>query len=578
MASYVSSIHHPEQSVIMPPHNMSQSMQVGHHSQGDVRLHTPPLSGISYGIRGESLASPRSGAQQRPPTPQPAAIRDIVLQSHTGLPGSGTVSGANEEDLRHFHQGLRRPTPSHLQPDVMVVPSDYRGLHHGGLRLDQYNMGPRDVRVLMHHQLGEHQSVESLKSRTTEAAITSSAHINAPSKTPPGKALPLSIKEAPNGLEMRMPRSPHSKTPPATAWPLSVKEPQKVQEIRCPPSPLTDSIIRGHPPVSVMMSPQRVPHVHPGSGPSIPEYSAVYHREMRSFHPQFPSHPSMGLNLAQRTIPPPQDIDHQNRSRISPVQSSAAIADLKNETLHLRHQASLDLSHISRVQREANSPSFVPSPLVSHKQDMVLPIHKGTQAVISGPLPPAPSGPSQMRTDLKLEHTEQRSVDTVKLLTKYPIVWQGLLALKNDTAAVQLHFVSGNTILAQRSLPPVEGTPLLRIVQRMRLEAAQLEGVARRMTVENDYCLLLALPCGRNQEDVLGQTQALKSGFITYLQAKQAAGIINVPNPGSNEPAYVVQIFPPCEFSETHLSQLAPDLLNSVSSISPHLMIVIASV
>ena len=53
--------------------------------------------------------------------------------------------------------------------------------------------------------------------------------------------------------------------------------------------------------------------------------------------------------------------------------------------------------------------------------------------------------------------------------------------------------------------------------------------------VENDYCLLLALPCGRDQEDVLSQTQALKTGFITYLQAKQAAGIINVPNPGSNQ-------------------------------------------
>lgn len=53
--------------------------------------------------------------------------------------------------------------------------------------------------------------------------------------------------------------------------------------------------------------------------------------------------------------------------------------------------------------------------------------------------------------------------------------------------------------------------------------------------VESDYCLLLALPCGRDQEDVLGQTQALQSAFITYLQAKQAAGIINVPNPGSNQ-------------------------------------------
>lgn len=214
---------------------------------------------------------------------------------------------------------------------------------------------------------------------------------------------------------------------------------------------------------------------------------------------------------------------------------------------------------------------------LGHKPDLSL--QKGPPAFLPTPPPTVPSSSSlQPRPDAKLEHSGHRSIDMVQLLTKYPIVWQGLLALKNDQAAVQLHFVSGNTMLAQRSLPPPEGSSLLRIVQRMRLEASQLDSVARRMTVENDYCLLLALPCGRDQEDVLGQTQALKSGFITYLQAKQAAGIINVPNPGSNQPAYVVQIFPPCEFSESHLSRLAPDLLNSISSISPHLMIVIASV
>lgn len=148
---------------------------------------------------------------------------------------------------------------------------------------------------------------------------------------------------------------------------------------------------------------------------------------------------------------------------------------------------------------------------------------------------------------------------------KYPIVWQGLLALKNDTAAVQLHFVCGNKALAHRSLPLQEGGALLRIVQRMRLEASQLESVARRMTVcvfffvlaplnnfllngvckqhlpffplqgDSDFCLLLALPCGRDQEDVLNQTQALKAAFINYLQTKLAAGIINIPNPGSNQ-------------------------------------------
>lgn len=52
---------------------------------------------------------------------------------------------------------------------------------------------------------------------------------------------------------------------------------------------------------------------------------------------------------------------------------------------------------------------------------------------------------------------------------------------------------------------------------------------------DSDFCLLLALPCGRDQEDVLNQTQALKAAFINYLQAKLAAGIINIPNPGSNQ-------------------------------------------
>ncbi|XP_047439555.1 msx2-interacting protein [Mugil cephalus] len=185
-----------------------------------------------------------------------------------------------------------------------------------------------------------------------------------------------------------------------------------------------------------------------------------------------------------------------------------------------------------------------------------------------------------MSTDLqsKPDGKMAQPVNMVQLLTKYPIVWQGLLALKNDTAAVQLHFVCGNKALAHRSLPLQEGGALLRIVQRMRLEASQLESVARRMTGDSDYCLLLALPCGRDQDDVLNQTQALKAAFINYLQTKLAAGIINIPNPGSNQPAYVLQIFPPCEFSESHLSQLAPDLLNRISSISPHLMIVITSV
>lgn len=196
-------------------------------------------------------------------------------------------------------------------------------------------------------------------------------------------------------------------------------------------------------------------------------------------------------------------------------QSHGGGSDSKPESSHLRHATSMDLSHISRIQGDTVSPSYqspMTSPMgLTHKPDLSL--QKGPPAFLQTPPPVVPPSSSlQPRPDAKLEHSGHRSIDMVQLLTvgrqvykqchydgihfqdntkedfffclqKYPIVWQGLLALKNDQAAVQLHFVSGNTILAQRSLPPPEGGPLLRIVQRMRLEASQLDSVARRMTV-----------------------------------------------------------------------------------------------
>lgn len=194
------------------------------------------------------------------------------------------------------------------------------------------------------------------------------------------------------------------------------------------------------------------------------------------------------------------------------------------------------------------------------------------------------------------------------LLQRYPVMWQGLLALKTDQAAVQMHFVFGNPEVASGSLPCNSdgSTPPLRIVQRMRLEQTQLEGVARKMQVSyrkrrprkrtsrvnaflksnfqssffqtvNEHCMLLALPCGRDHLDVLQQSTNLQTGFITYLQQKQAAGIVNIPKPGSEQAAYVVHIFPSCDFANENLARIAPDLLHRVADIA-HLLIVIATV
>ncbi|XP_035512093.1 msx2-interacting protein [Morone saxatilis] len=549
MPTYHSSMHHPhseQSSVIIQPHSVTQSMA------HEARMNTPPMSGITYGRRSDSLSSAHPGPPQRSNTPQPNVIRDMVLQSHSSPQGSVSGGGGtivSEEDPRHFNQALSRTTVPQLQSDVMMIHSDHRGLHPS-IRMDQY----RDMhqRILMHQQLGEQAAVEARQSRTSETGTTSSSNISGPSKSPiVGKSIDLSAKESLKPLEGKL-----------------IHPPSNESRIRG---------VHASSPVMVSSHPHGVQLMHPGGAGSFPVY-----RDMRGFPSQFQGHPSSGHNLANQGItssqvPPEPELGH--RGKMS--QSHGGGSDSKPENSHLRHATSSDLSHISRIQGDTVSPSYqspMTSPMgLTHKPDLSL--QKGPPAFLPTPPPTVtPSTSLQPRPDAKLEHSGHRSIDMVQLLTKYPIVWQGLLALKNDQAAVQLHFVSGNTILAQRSLPPPEGGPLLRIVQRMRLEASQLDSVARRMTVENDYCLLLALPCGRDQEDVLGQTQALNSGFITYLQAKQAAGIINVPNPGSNQPAYVVQIFPPCEFSESHLSRLAPDLLNSISSISPHLMIVIASV
>ncbi|XP_029007120.1 msx2-interacting protein isoform X2 [Betta splendens] len=446
MQQFITSVHHAEQSVIMPPHSVpgglgrmsphcvTQSIPVGHLVQGDVRVNTPPLSVMSYGMHSESLSSPWSGAIPPQPTSPQAVARDKVLKVN---PGS-LRSHDEQEEARHFHMAAR-PSTAQLKPEALQT--DPRGTMRSNVPLETY-ISQRDMRVLIHQQ-GDRSGADPHSGHIQETLPASSTPSN----------LPLSL------------------SPRTHVLPKAVAEKDITK------------------PLEVKRSPQRVQIIPPGPSSSFPEYTGVYSNP-RSIHSQIPESSSGGINQAPPNVTQTMGADLQPK-----------------------------------------------------------PDSKTTQPV-----------------------------NMVQLLKKYPIVWQGLLALKNDTAAVQLHFVCGNKALAHRSLPLQDGGALLRIVQRMRLEASQLESVARRMTGDSDYCLLLALPCGRDQDDVLNQTQALKAAFINYLQTKLAAGIINIPNPGSNQPAYVLQIFPPCEFSESHLSQLAPDLLNRISSISPHLMIVITSV
>lgn len=69
-------------------------------------------------------------------------------------------------------------------------------------------------------------------------------------------------------------------------------------------------------------------------------------------------------------------------------------------------------------------------------------------------------------------------------------MWQGVLALKNDSSNVQMHYLAGSQRLVRQALPPMTveglGQPL-RIAQRMRLEQSQLEGVHRKMQVSKSF-------------------------------------------------------------------------------------------
>ena len=165
---------------------------------------------------------------------------------------------------------------------------------------------------------------------------------------------------------------------------------------------------------------------------------------------------------------------------------------------------------------------------------------------------------------------------TLPNLETYPVVWQGYLGLKAEMATVQFHYVNGCKDLARASLPVTRGEmPTLRIGQRMRLEESQLEGVYRKMEREDEHCVLLALPCGKDAADVEHQSRRLRSHFVTYLQLKSAAGIVNVPG-ADDRSSFVVHVFPSCDFANVTMGKIAPDLLSRVAEIE-HMVIVIAT-
>ncbi|KAF6776587.1 hypothetical protein AHF37_03562 [Paragonimus kellicotti] len=183
-------------------------------------------------------------------------------------------------------------------------------------------------------------------------------------------------------------------------------------------------------------------------------------------------------------------------------------------------------------------------------------------------------------------------------LQTYPVAWQGLLSLKNEEVYVQMHFLSGNrdllkdcmNVIAEQNVtgadPETSLPQPLKIVQRMRLEPSQLDGVQRKLRQVTDFCMCLTLATASprtTEVSVLNEkvrmNHVLCDGFIKYLVDKCAAGIINVCHPCTQQNLYVIHIFPPCEFARSQLEGAAPTLLRQLSQCStPYLLVVVTTV
>uniref|UniRef100_A0A336LLB9 CSON009984 protein n=1 Tax=Culicoides sonorensis TaxID=179676 RepID=A0A336LLB9_CULSO len=552
-----------------PPgiHNkqMAASQQMQHQPQMQVKgnligLHQAPqiLTGAvaspplkhSHVQSQQPIVAGASSSRVQAPTMSPQG-RALTLQA--GLPVSAFEPNLHREKNVYSSVSAHSPPPAHQQASP-ITPND------GNFPPGQLRAVPREY---YHHNFMYQQHVQ----RQQEALA---ANARLPPHLPrspmlPGTAEPgmSEVNEsmvASPPLELRRPAS----GPRITSVPLSLQSPGD----RATDSPL------------VYIHGARVPH-YPHD-PNIPRF---YDSQGRQIVEPPPAHRSNAPTSSQfvGSTPPPQatmPLCHIQRDVRGRDERDVRVRDEREVRGRDDRERGLPGNNAAG---NSNTRVAVIRPSSQQQQDSQLLLVGHTNIPPHAGLVPAMPELStrgmQIATPPHGSQVPHQAESLHSLLQRYPVMWQGLLALKNDQAAVQMHFVYGSRDVAEKSLPRNgdNTTPPLRIAQRMRLEPAQIDGVARKMQIENEHCMLLALPCGHDHMDVLLQSNNLTSGFITYLQQKQAAGIVNIAEPGSQQAAYVVHIFPSCEFANESLTRIAPDLLHRVQDIA-HLLIVIATV
>uniref|UniRef100_A0A183CC03 RRM domain-containing protein n=1 Tax=Globodera pallida TaxID=36090 RepID=A0A183CC03_GLOPA len=242
---------------------------------------------------------------------------------------------------------------------------------------------------------------------------------------------------------------------------------------------------------------------------------------------------------------------------------------------------SVQNKQIQPIQQQQQPQAQQQPSIMCHSQSVEKRQQQHVHANVSLQSPPQHVFPSveQQQQQHIVQQNQQKMVKKQSSANKYPVLWQGQLAMKNADTLVQMHKVCGNEALIQQmngelSALNENGIPLLRINQRMRLEQTHLENLIRKMEKEENQLALICLPCGRDREDVVIQTQKMSVAFIEYFSSKSAAGIVS--SGATQQPsAMVAHIFPPSDFSRMLLSRNAPDLLRTVESLNAGYLFVI---
>lgn len=258
-----------------------------------------------------------------------------------------------------------------------------------------------------------------------------------------------------------------------------------------------------------------------------------------------------GDRRGERRERDPRDQDHSRRS------SSVRDRDVQRKN-----------SDSIKIEKISPPPPPIMEMMTSYEtSDPALKLNDPT-----GPVSPADGNQPGRKADFKVE--------TLSDMTKvYPVVWHGNLVLKNTGFPTRMLLIGGDPAVAElllRCKDPKDDSDSLRITQRLRLEPPRLEEVNKRMSSAgpSGHCILLALPGAiptqpieeGNETSTSLQLRPLKS-LVSYLDQKEAAGIValnaaDLTNSGAQRENIigVLHAFPPCEFSQSQLLKIAPNL------------------